>query len=434
MSRKASFTLIKDILAGVWSIEAGSANAYLPMVTNIITGKDVQGFEDDAEDRLPVATLQLSSSATPQAVISMIAFHDVITKSDNWCSEGTSSKANRIVEAANDKKVKGIILSFDSPGGSVNAVDIPTEAISYAKTKKPVIAHIQSGMAASAAYWIASQCDEVYTTYSNDQVGSIGVYFTLQDFKEYYAKLGITLRDVYATNSTEKNIEVREALDGKDEKLLAMLNRYNTQFEAIVRAGRPNVDASVFKGALFFADEAMKLGLIDGMKSLDEVVNRIDELAESDKYPTNMFFGKKTQAAKADTAHEFTALIALGNTAAADRTEDQFTAAQAELNAAGIGALITNDASKNDELKAVIGNLDSLQATQAAAQTAIEAANAYTGKKETSVEAAMTSVLAKAQAASKIEVGEGAEKEEQNDEDPLQALSELEHNKKADNL
>lgn len=46
-------------------------------------------------------------------------------------------------------------------------------------------------------------------------------------------------------------------------------------FEANVKGSRPNVDESVFEGDSYYAEEALELGLIDGVKSIEEVAEKL---------------------------------------------------------------------------------------------------------------------------------------------------------------
>jgi len=88
-----------------------------------------------------------------------------------------------VKRALADNQIKKLILDIDSPGGDVDGIVDLGDTIAAAD--KPVIAQV-SGMAASAAYYIASQADEIYAGRA-DQVGSIGVYAMLYDTSEAMA-------------------------------------------------------------------------------------------------------------------------------------------------------------------------------------------------------------------------------------------------------
>lgn len=281
--------ILRNIISGVWAIETSYAQAYFPAIYNIL---------NNADSVLPVITepqFQLINSShhvntrssldsTNEKSIAIINIKGAIVKYDVECGEtGTETYANMIENALQNESIAGIILDIDSGGGSGDAVNRITDVIKSAK--KPIIAYVGNGMAASAAYWIASACKEIYATYKTDEIGSIGTYVTLADFKAFYASKGLPIIEVYATDSTEKNKPFREALAGNVDYLREnYIDPFNKEFQNTVktnRKGKLNLAdyPDVMKGKLFTADVAVKAGLIDGLKSFKEVINRTFELA-----------------------------------------------------------------------------------------------------------------------------------------------------------
>jgi protease IV len=171
---------------------------------------------------------------------------------------------------------------IDSPGGMVDGTATFADVIKA--STKPVIAFIDDGMAASAAYWIASYANEIIASQPTDQIGSIGAYSTLADFTGAYEKDGIKIKTVYAPQSTEKNEEHRQAFEHNNIKPAeASIGRIAQEFIDKIkenRSGKININVSdPFKGKIFFADEALKIGLIDSIGNLDFAVNRAQKLA-----------------------------------------------------------------------------------------------------------------------------------------------------------
>lgn len=72
-----------------------------------------------------------------------------------------------------EPRLKSLILHVDSPGGEANGCDELAAAIFAARGKKPITAFV-SGMACSAAYWIASAADRIVVS-DLAVLGSIGV-------------------------------------------------------------------------------------------------------------------------------------------------------------------------------------------------------------------------------------------------------------------
>ena len=77
-------------------------------------------------------------------------------------------------ECLENDSVKGIIFDINSPGGEVNGVADLADKIFSARGSKPYgIVARTGGMMCSAAYWIGSSCEKIYTA-SNGTLGSIG--------------------------------------------------------------------------------------------------------------------------------------------------------------------------------------------------------------------------------------------------------------------
>src|SRR5439155_15439089 len=85
----------------------------------------------------------------------------------------------RLAAAADDPRVRAVVLRINSPGGAVTASDIMYQDLLQFRrdTKKPVVACMMD-VAASGAYYLAMGCDEVYA-HPTTVTGSIGVIMSL---------------------------------------------------------------------------------------------------------------------------------------------------------------------------------------------------------------------------------------------------------------
>ena len=98
------------------------------------------------------------------------------------------------------------------------------------------------------------------------------------DFEAYYKKLGITKVEAKATNSDLKNKMFDDLRKGKSEQYVReVLNPLCAQFLTEVREQRKALasladDAPVLRGETFLSSEAEKVGLIDGCKTMTEVL------------------------------------------------------------------------------------------------------------------------------------------------------------------
>ena len=300
-----SITVASAILRGTWLIDPATARTQLPILENIINGK--AKFEplsaEEKEALQPktygvkivgaghvgkiVAAAMVANSSTQKdesiKLIQVINVTGVMLKYSEECGPiGMVDIAQRIKNANNNEKIDAIVINIDSPGGMVDGTQTLSDAIKA--SRKPVIGFVDDGMACSAAYWIGSSCNEFYASHKTDVIGSIGVYTTLADFKSKYEKDGLPIIEVYADQSSEKNRDVREALKG-DTSFLKN-NRLNPLAENFIAAVKQNRDgklnlsiADPMKGDTYMATRATEIGLIDGVKTFDEVLTRAAELS-----------------------------------------------------------------------------------------------------------------------------------------------------------
>lgn len=176
-------------------------------------------------------------------------------------------------EAEDDPRVAAIFLVFDSPGGMVNGTPELAERIEQAG--KPVYAWV-SGMACSAAYWIACACDGIFAT-KTAEVGSVGVYIPWVDESKAFENAGlvsdpITSGPLKALGfpGTSLSEEQRKYLQDSVDKLAAQFKGYVNQR----RGGE--VPDEMMQGQSIMADEAIEVGMVDGIyRSLKDCVGDV---------------------------------------------------------------------------------------------------------------------------------------------------------------
>lgn len=208
--------------------------------------------------------------------VAVIPISGTITKYDSCGTIGTATYAQALLAAAADTNVVACVLDIDSGGGNSTAVPLMLDAIrKFKATGKPLLAH--ADFCASAAYWIAAQCDAVYCDNAiTSEVGSIGAYTYFIDDREALEKSGQKVHEIYAEESSDKNLAYRQALTGEYTLIRMRLSHLVAAFHADVKAGRQALRADapgVLTGATFFADKAIENGLADGIATLQECVD-----------------------------------------------------------------------------------------------------------------------------------------------------------------
>ena len=272
-----------------------AAKGYLPLAASIIRGKDIgtsepKGYWDDGDrkaDAIREASAEVqgvsvfrkknrwaSFNDAPDHSIAEIAIEGPLMKAGECGEPGYQAFTDWIKEADASPRIDGILLRMDSPGGAVYGVATMADAIK--STTKPVIAFVDDGIAASAGYWLACHADEIVLSQTFSQVGSIGVFTTLADWYGYFEKEGLKVKDVYARQSTDKNGDYREALEGNEDSLIDHLSALADTFISTVKANRGetlNLNAGdPFTGKMYMAKEAIEIGLADRIASYEEVV------------------------------------------------------------------------------------------------------------------------------------------------------------------
>jgi signal peptide peptidase SppA len=193
-------------------------------------------------------------------------------------SGGTSvdQLTSQFRDALADPEVGAIVFDVDSPGGSVDGITELANEIRAARGQKPMAAVANPTMA-SAAYWLASQADEVIASPSAI-VGSIGVIGMHVDVSAQDAMLGEKVTLITAGDGKANGNEHEPLTDEARGELQAMADDYYGLFVNDVAAAR-GVKAtqvtSSWKAQAFTAKKAQAAGLVDRVETLDAAVGRM---------------------------------------------------------------------------------------------------------------------------------------------------------------
>lgn len=214
-----------------------------------------------------------------QGKVAVIPLHGVISQRMNLMSAmsgGTSTEmfGEAFNEQVNDPQVRAIVIDIDSPGGSTYGVAELAAQILAARSQKPILA-VANSVAASAAYWLGSAAGRFYST-EGGLVGSIGVYMMHVDASKWAENEGLNVRMISAGKNKTRGNEW-EPLSEEDVSHFQMLVDYSyTMFIRDVARGRGVPEATVRggygEGDVFPASGARKAGMVDGIKTLNEVI------------------------------------------------------------------------------------------------------------------------------------------------------------------
>lgn len=227
-----------------------------------------------------VVEVKAQSGNVPRRTIGsveIVEVRGVLDRNPSWMLElmdGTSYQAiaAQVRAAAADPEVGSILMVIDSPGGSVDGLADAADVIFEARKSKPVIAQVQ-GMAASAAYYLASQANKINAG-RMDMIGSIGTILPMYDRSEFYKKAGV--ENISFTTGPYKGagMEGKPVTEEQRAYFQGIVDSASKDFVAAIRRGR-SIEGlkDVADGRVFFAPDAKAAGLIDAIKTLDETLS-----------------------------------------------------------------------------------------------------------------------------------------------------------------
>jgi len=193
----------------------------------------------------------------------------------------------QLKRARKDKRVKGIILRVNSPGGTISGSDQIYNEIRE-KTDKPVVAFMQ-GVAASGGYYTSVACDKIVAepTTITGSIGVIGAYLVLEKLLE--EKLGIKPIVVKSGEKKDWPSSFRDPNDAEKQYLHdKLITPAYERFVEIVAEGRKESLGlarvrELADGSIYGAQEALDEKLIDKIGYLDEAIEEVKSLAGIEK-------------------------------------------------------------------------------------------------------------------------------------------------------
>lgn len=187
---------------------------------------------------------------------------------------GMDALRGRLAAAANNPEVGSIVLDIDSPGGTVAGTAETGAAVAAAAQRKPVVA-VANTLAASAAYWIASQASEVVMA-PHAMAGSIGVIALHQNIGKALERFGVETTLIRSGPRKAEGHPFGPLDDTAREAVQARVDEAATAFIKAVATGRNLTPAEARKrfgdGHAMSSREAVETGLADRIATLDEVV------------------------------------------------------------------------------------------------------------------------------------------------------------------
>ena len=213
------------------------------------------------------------------------ASHTALIEVKGMIADNEAASADNIVgalrSAFEDAGTKGIILRINSPGGSPVQSGYVYDEIKRLRGEHPNIKvyAVISDLGASGAYYIASAADEIYADKAS-LVGSIGVTAATFGFVGTMEKLGVDRR-IYTSGEHKAFLDPFQPQKADETAFWQqVLDTTHKQFIDVVKKGRGDRlkdkdHPELFSGLIWSGEQALQLGLIDGLGSTSYVAREI---------------------------------------------------------------------------------------------------------------------------------------------------------------
>lgn len=237
--------------------------------------------------------------------VAVIPIDGVISKRMNMFSQISGGVSTQLLQgdfaaALSDPLAHSILLLVDSPGGSIDGLQQAADDIRAARGVKPVYA-FADGMMTSAAYWIGSAAEKVFSASDTTAIGSIGVIAKHTDFSKAQEKDGIKVTDIYAGKYKALGSSNAPLSDEGRATIQAQVDHAYSVFVDAVAKNRGVSTRTVLDkmadGRVFLGKQAVEAGLVDGIASMPEVLMQLTK-RHSDS------FAGISAAAQPESTHE----------------------------------------------------------------------------------------------------------------------------------
>ncbi|MGB9671064.1 MAG: signal peptide peptidase SppA [Halothiobacillaceae bacterium] len=209
--------------------------------------------------------------------------HTALVTLEGPIMEGSPGGAETIIKglrkAFENKHAQGVVLRINSPGGSPVQSGYIYDEIRRLRAKypdKPLYAVI-ADIGASGGYYVAAAADAIYADKASI-VGSIGVRMDGFGVVEAMKKLGIEHRELTAGEHKALMSPFKPVDPAEKAHMERLLGEVHAQFMDVVRKGRGErlkETPELFSGLVWTGEQAVGLGLVDGLGGVDYVAREI---------------------------------------------------------------------------------------------------------------------------------------------------------------
>jgi len=180
----------------------------------------------------------------------------------------------KIEKIENDSALKGIVVSINSPGGTVVASQELYKKLKKISEKKPIVVSMKE-VAASGGYMVALSANKIFC-YEGTLTGSIGVIMQTANIESLLKKIGVQPIIIKSgkLKAVPNPVESLES-EGK-ESIKKIIDNMHQEFLKLVTQNRKikseHIDM-ISDGRIFTGLQAQRLNLIDEIGSEKDAID-----------------------------------------------------------------------------------------------------------------------------------------------------------------
>lgn len=267
-----------ELITGAWAIEPDKLREIQAIYATHFRGEKIDVAAIEARLGRPLANEQQAYTLEAGGV-AVLRMSGIIAPKANLFMQvsggmSTQMATKQLESAVVDPRVRAIVLAIDSPGGSVIGTPEMATAIREMSVVKPIVTH-SDGALASAAYWFGSAANAVFISGPTVQVGSIGVVVD----RSYRPDSPVREESIVA-GQYKRLVKSSEPLSEEARAVVqADVDYVYTLFVDDVAAARGVTSEQVLErmadGRVFRGQQAIDAGLVDGVSTLDALVEKL---------------------------------------------------------------------------------------------------------------------------------------------------------------
>ena len=267
-------------------------------------GKDKDMFID-LEKYAKASVPNVKENKSKNEVAVLFAEGEIVDGNGGKGQMGGDKIAEELRKIRENNDVKAVVLRVNSPGGSGLASEVMWREIQKVKQAgKPVVVSM-GNLAASGGYYISCSADYIYAQ-PTTLTGSIGVFGMFPNLQGLVTdKIGLTIDTVCTNAHADFGSTMRPVTEMEYNYVQQSIEDFYDTFLTRVFDGRKGKGAeghvlsekalvdSIGQGRVWAGADAIEIGLVDELGSLNDAVKKAVELANIPDYKIVEYPAKK---------------------------------------------------------------------------------------------------------------------------------------------